>query len=147
MPLVTSLAEQIEPPAPDELVVVVGPTASGKTALAIELAQRFHGEILGVDSVQVYRRFDLGSGKPTPAELAQAPHHLIDFADAHTPLDAGSFAALAHKVIASIRARGRVPILCGGTFLWMKAILRGLIEVPPASLDIRRRHQELIEAR
>jgi tRNA dimethylallyltransferase len=146
MDLAASLAEQIEAPAPDELLVVVGPTASGKTALAIELARRFHGEVVGVDSVQVYRRFDLGSGKPTGAELARAPHHLIDCADAHAPLNAGSFAALAHEVIAQIRERGRTPILCGGTFLWVKAILTGLIEVPPASPEIRRRHQEQIAA-
>jgi tRNA dimethylallyltransferase len=147
MTLASFFADQIEAPSGGELLVVVGPTASGKTALAIELARRFDGEIVGVDSVQIYRGFDIGSGKPSADERALAPHHLIDCADARAPLNAGAFAALAHEVIAGIRGRGRLPILCGGTFLWVKAILSGLIEVPPASPEIRRRHQELVESR
>lgn len=138
-------ADQVPPPGEGEVLVVVGPTASGKTALAIALARRFGGEVVGADSVQVYRRFDVGSGKPTAAERALAPHHLIDVADALHPLNAGSFADLARSAIDDILARGRVPVLCGGTFLWVKATLHGLIEAAPASPGVRQRHQELAE--
>ncbi|MCU0655018.1 MAG: tRNA (adenosine(37)-N6)-dimethylallyltransferase MiaA [Polyangiaceae bacterium] len=144
MSSVASLADAVAAPEPGTLLAVVGPTASGKTELAIALARRFQGEILNVDSVQIYRHFDLGSGKPSIAERAQAPHHLLDFADPLDPLNAGAFAALAQEKIDEIRGRGRLPILCGGTYLWVKATLEGLIEVPPASPAIRQRHQDLV---
>lgn len=136
----------IEPPREDELLVVVGPTASGKTALALALADALSGEIVGADSVQVYRRFDVGSGKPTTEELARAPHHLIDVADAKEPLDAAAFVELADRAIADVRARGRTPIVCGGTFLWVKALLHGLAEGAPRSDEIRARHKAEAEA-
>lgn len=142
---VSAQIHQIQPRKEGEILVIVGPTASGKTALAIELAQRLGGEIVGVDSVQIYQHLDIGSGKPTKEERTQAPYHLIDFADPHTPLDAGAFASLAHQTIEQIQARGRLPILCGGTYLWVKAILEGLIQVPPSSAEIRARHRDLIE--
>jgi tRNA dimethylallyltransferase len=135
----------LEPPASDELLVVVGPTASGKTGLSIALSEALGGEVVGADSVQVYRRFDIGSGKPTEAERASARHHLIDIADADEPIDAARFARLADEAIADIRARGRTPIVCGGTFLWVKALLQGLAEGAPASPEIRERHRELAE--
>ena len=127
--------------APGELLVVVGPTASGKTALSLDLAEQLGGEIIGVDSIQVYRHFDLGSGKPTASERARAPHHLVDFADPLDPLDAGRFAALARPIIEEIQGRGRPVILCGGAFLWVKSILFGMVEAAPASPEIRVRHQ------
>lgn len=140
-----TLADLPRPDA-DELLVVVGPTASGKTELAIRLAERLGGEVVGADSVQVYRGFDLGSGKPTAEERARAPHHLVDVADPLEPFEAQRFAALADAAVADIRARGRVPIICGGTFLWVRALVLGLAPAPPADPALRARHQALAEA-
>ncbi|HEU4532836.1 MAG TPA: tRNA (adenosine(37)-N6)-dimethylallyltransferase MiaA [Polyangiaceae bacterium] len=135
----------IAPPEGGEVLAVVGPTASGKTRLAVALAEAFGGEIVGADSVQIYRRFDAGSGKPTADERARVPHHLVDVADAREPFDAARFAALAEEAIAGVRARGKVPIVCGGTFLWVKALLFGLAEGAPSSPELRARHLELAE--
>jgi tRNA dimethylallyltransferase len=129
-----------------ELTVIVGPTASGKTALAVELAERSDGEIVSADSVQIYRGFDIGSGKPRPEERARAPHHLIDALDPLEPMDAARFAELADERIADIVARGKTPIVCGGTFLWIRALLFGLSPAPPADPSIRERHRALAEA-
>jgi len=139
-----SLIANVAPPEEGELLVVVGPTASGKTDLALELGERFGGEIIGADSVQIYTRFDLGSGKPSAAERARVPHHLVDVLDPLAPLDAASFVARADAAIGDVRARGRVPIVCGGTFLWVKALLRGLAPMPPASPEARARHEALV---
>jgi tRNA dimethylallyltransferase len=130
----------VERPHAEELVAVVGPTASGKTELAIRFAEMFGGEVVSADSVQIYRGFDVGSGKPTAEERARARHHLIDCADPDEPFDAQRFAALADTTIAGIRARGGVPILCGGTFLWVRALTLGLAQTPPADPDVRARH-------
>lgn len=138
--------EELAPPAPGELIVVVGPTASGKTELAIRLCERFGGEVVSADSVQIYREFDLGSGKPTPAERARARHHLIDEVDPLEALDAQQFAERAEAAIADIRARGRVPIVCGGTFLWVKALVQGLAPAPPADPEVRARHRAIVDA-
>ncbi len=121
----------------DEFPCVVGPTASGKTGLAIALAKALDGEILSIDSVQIYRRFDIGSAKPTPAEQAEVPHHLIDIVDGHDAIDAGTFAARADAAIADLRARNKRPILVGGTFLWMKGIVQGLAEAPRGDTAVR----------
>ncbi len=134
------------PPAQGELLVVVGPTASGKTELAIRLAEAIGGEIIGADSVQIYRDFDLGSGKPTAAERARAPHHLIDLFDAREPIDAQRWAELAEQAVADIRSRGRVPLVCGGTYLWVKALVQGLAPAPPGDPEVRARHQAIAEA-
>jgi tRNA dimethylallyltransferase len=131
--------------APDDLLVIVGPTATGKTALATALAERIDGEVVSADSVQIYRAFDIGSGKPTPDELARAPHHLVSALDPLQHVDAASWAAWAAGAIADVRARGRVPIVCGGTFLWVKALLFGLAEAPAASAEIREQHRLLAE--
>lgn len=136
----------VAPPAADELLVVVGPTASGKTALAVELAQRFDAEIVGADSVQIYRHFDIGSGKPTAEERAAAPHHLVDAVDPHDALDARRYVELADAAIAELRARGKAVILCGGTFLWIKALLFGLAPSAPADPELRARHDALAQA-
>lgn len=130
---------------PDHLLVVVGPTASGKTALALALAERLGGEVVGADSVQVYARFDIGSGKPSPDELRRVPHHLISVVAPLEPIDAASWAERAAAAVADIRSRGRVPIVCGGTFLWVKALLFGLAEVPAASAELRAAHRALAE--
>jgi tRNA dimethylallyltransferase len=131
---------------PSLLLAFVGPTGSGKTALAMDVAQRAGGEIISVDSVQIYRFFDVGSGKPTADEAARVPHHLVSVVDPTEPVDAARFVALADAAIADVRARGRVPILCGGTFLWMKALLSGLAAAPPASETLRAAHRALAEA-
>ncbi|AKT36328.1 tRNA (adenosine(37)-N6)-dimethylallyltransferase MiaA [Chondromyces crocatus] len=133
----------LAPPTEEELIVVVGPTASGKTELAVRLAERFGGEVISADSVQIYRAFDVGSGKPSAEERARAPHHLIDVLDPLDPADAQRFASLASEALADIRKRGRVPIVCGGTFLWVKALVWGLSPAPPADPEIRARHQAL----
>jgi tRNA dimethylallyltransferase len=138
------LATDLAPPERHELTVVVGPTASGKTSLAVELSQRFGAEIVVADSVQLYRRFDVGSGKPTPAERAQVPHHLLDVADAKIPLDAAAFADKAEEKIAELHARGCPVVICGGTFLWVRALLFGLAEGAPRDEAVRARHQEIV---
>lgn len=137
---------EVAPPEAGELLVVVGPTASGKTELAIRLCERFGGEIVSADSVQIYRRFDIGSGKPSAEEIARAPHHLVGAIDPLEEMDAARFAKRADEAIADIRARGRVPVVCGGTFLWVKALLQGLAEAAPRDEALRRRHVELAEA-
>ncbi len=131
--------------SPDRLLAVVGPTASGKTDLAVSLAERLGGEIVSADSVQVYREFDVGSGKPTARELARAPHHLVGTHAPLDPIDAASWAQAAARAIDDVRARGRVPIVCGGTFLWVKALLFGLAEAPPAPPEVRDRLRGLAE--
>lgn len=128
---------------PDALPVVVGPTASGKTALAVALAERIGGEIISGDSVQIYRHFDVGSGKPTRSELARAPHHLVDALDPLDAIDAARFGELGRACIDEVRARGKRPIVCGGTFLWVRALLHGLADAPPADPQLRGRHKEI----
>jgi tRNA dimethylallyltransferase len=128
--------------APPSLLVITGPTASGKTALAIELARRLEGELVGADSVQVYRGFDIGSGKPTRRELAGVTHHLLDVRDASEPLDANDFAELADAAIGDVRARGKTPIVVGGSGLWLRALLRGLVKLPPVDPAIRARLEQ-----
>ncbi|HKU41555.1 MAG TPA: tRNA (adenosine(37)-N6)-dimethylallyltransferase MiaA [Polyangiales bacterium] len=119
------------------IVVVSGPTGVGKTAVAIQLARELGGELIGADSVQVYRGFDIGASKPTAAELGGVVHHLLDVREPNHPLDAASYAALADAAIADVSARGRVPIVVGGTGLWLRALLRGLVEVPPVDAALR----------
>jgi tRNA dimethylallyltransferase len=129
------------------LLVVVGPTASGKSELALRLAEERGGEIIGADSVQVYRRFDIGSSKPTPEERARVPHHLVDCVDPLEPLDAGAWAVRATAAIDDVRARGRTPIVCGGTFLWVKALVYGLATGPGRDEALRERHRSFVDAR
>lgn len=128
---------------PDRLLCIVGPTASGKTDLAIDVCRRADGEVISADSVQIYRGFDLGSGKPTSAELAQAPHHVIDALDPLEPADAMTYARLAEAALADVRARGKLPVLCGGTFFWVRALVLGLAPAPSADPAIRSRHREI----
>jgi tRNA dimethylallyltransferase len=138
----TQLAE-VRPPLDDEVLVVVGPTASGKSALALGLGERFGGEIISADSVQIYRAFDIGAGKPSRADRARVAHHLIDLADPLDPYDAARYAREADRAIALVRDRGRRPIVCGGTFLWVRALLYGLAPAAPADPEVRRRHQRI----
>lgn len=121
------------------LLVLTGPTASGKTATAVRLAEHFGGELVGADSVQIYRGFDIGAGKPKPAELRGVPHHLLDVREADQPLDAAEFARLADAAIADVRARGKLPIVVGGSGLWLRALLRGLVVAPAVDAALRAR--------
>src|SRR5690606_26110442 len=118
-------------------VAIMGPTASGKTAAALEIAGHIPSEIISVDSALVYRGMDIGTAKPTPAEQAQAPHHLIDILD---PLDAYSvmqFRQDALRLVADIQARGRLPLLVGGTMLYFKGLRDGLDDLPQADATVR----------
>ncbi|HCT28815.1 MAG TPA: tRNA (adenosine(37)-N6)-dimethylallyltransferase MiaA, partial [Stenotrophomonas sp.] len=110
----------------------MGPTASGKTATAIALARQLDGEIVSVDSALVYRHLDIGSAKPDAAERAQAPHHLLDLRDPWQTYSAAEFAADAGRIVADIVARGKMPILAGGTGLYFRALLQGLSPMPEA---------------
>jgi tRNA dimethylallyltransferase len=121
----------------DGLLLLAGPTAVGKSAVAIGLAQRLGGEIVSVDSMQVYRGLDIGTAKPSAEARALAPHHLIDVAGVSDPFDAARFARLASEAVAGIRARGRVPILCGGTGLYYRALFEGLGQAPPGDAALR----------
>ena len=108
---------------PNTLIVVVGPTASGKTALAIDLAKAVNGEIISADSMQIYEGMDIATAKPLPEELAAVPHHLIGFVPVETPFSVADYAVLARATINEIMNRGKTPILCGGTGLYVKAII------------------------
>ncbi len=127
------------------LLCIVGPTASGKSALALRLASSLGGEILSADSMQIYRGFDVGTGKPNAAERALVPHHLVDVADPLEAWDAARWADEAVRLIAEIRARGRLPIVCGGTFLWVRALIYGLAEAPRGDDELRARHRAWAE--
>jgi tRNA dimethylallyltransferase len=121
------------------LVVILGPTASGKSALAINLAQQFAGEIVSCDSVAVYRYFEIGAAKPTREQRATVPHHLLDVADPEEPYTAGEYARRARATIDEIARRDRLPIVVGGTGLYLQALLEGLFPGPPRSEDLRER--------
>jgi len=129
------------------LVVVLGPTASGKTALSLALAERFHGEIVNCDSVAMYREFDLGTAKPTPSERARAPHHLLDCVSPAGHITAGEYARQARNVLEEIKAREHLPIVVGGTGLYLRALLEGLFPGPQRSEELRERLRELAASR
>src|SRR5687767_11851565 len=120
------------------LVVIVGPTGAGKTRLAIELAHRAGGEVVSADSQQVYIGMDIGTGKATADERARVPHHLLDVVRPDEEMTAARFIDLADRAIADVAARGKAPIICGGTGLYVRALLLGLFEGPPASADVRK---------
>lgn len=129
------------------LIVIAGQTASGKTGAALKLAERFGGELVGADSIQVYRGFDIGSAKPTAEELGGIAHHLIDVLDPDEAIDAMDFARQADAAIEAIASRGKVPIVVGGTGLWIRALVRGLVAVPPVDPIIRGRLEAEAEDR
>jgi tRNA dimethylallyltransferase len=124
------------------LVVILGPTASGKTALSLELASRFHGEIVNCDSVAMYREFRIGTAKPSAEEQARAPHHLFDVIEPTAFSTAGEYAHSARKCLREIQNRGGLPIVVGGTGLYLRALLEGLFPGPQRSEELRQRLRE-----
>ncbi len=147
----------VEPlgPSPEEpraggdypLVAIVGPTAAGKSALALALAERVGGEIVNYDSVQVYRGFDIGAGKVPPGERRGIPHHLLDCLEPDQVFTAGDYRREASRVVRAIREGGKVPVLVGGTGLYLQALLLGLFEGPQRSEALRARLRGLAERR
>lgn len=119
------------------VLMIMGPTATGKTALAIEVAQRFNGEIISVDSALVYRGMDIGTAKPNADELAAAPHHLIDICDPRDAYSAAAFRKDALDLIEAIHQRGKLPILVGGTMLYYRALIDGIAEMPESDETVR----------
>lgn len=119
------------------VLAIVGPTASGKSALAMALAEKHGGEIVSCDSVQVYRGLSIGCAKPTAEEQRRVPHHLIDVVAPQEPFDAAAYVRHARAALAAIRQRGARPILCGGTGLYLRALRWGLIELPPVDPALR----------
>ncbi|MGO8698631.1 MAG: tRNA (adenosine(37)-N6)-dimethylallyltransferase MiaA [Limisphaerales bacterium] len=124
------------PPLPRP-IFIAGPTAVGKSAVALDLAELLNGEIISVDSMQVYRGLDIGTAKPSVAEQQRVRHHLIDVTDLRQSFDAAQFVSVAGAAAQEIQARGRRPIFCGGTGLYFKAYLEGLGEAPPRDLKVR----------
>jgi tRNA dimethylallyltransferase len=126
------------------LVVILGPTASGKTVLSVALAERFHGEVVNCDSVATYREFEIGTAKPSATERARATHHLLDCVSATAYITAGEYARLARAALAEIRSRGNLPIVVGGTGLYLRALLSGLFSGPQRSEELRERLRQHI---
>ncbi|HEX8925761.1 MAG TPA: tRNA (adenosine(37)-N6)-dimethylallyltransferase MiaA [Terriglobales bacterium] len=128
------MSEDLKP-----LVVLVGPTASGKTALSLSLARHFDGEIVSCDSVAIYREIEIGTAKPSREERATVPHHMIDVAAPDEEFTAGEYARQARQVLCEISARGKLPIVVGGTGLYLRALLEGLFPGPVRSDELRER--------
>jgi tRNA dimethylallyltransferase len=137
-PALTALPEPL-------LVVILGPTASGKSALSLALAERFEGEIVNCDSVAMYREFEIGTAKPRPEERSRAPHHLLDAVDPTAYMTAGEYARRARQVLDDVKARGRLPIVVGGTGLYLRALLEGLFPGPQRSEELRERLRERVD--
>jgi tRNA dimethylallyltransferase len=121
------------------LVAIVGPTASGKSALGVWLAEQLDGEVVACDSTQLYRGFDIGTAKPRAAERRDVPHHLIDVLDPHEPATAGGYRQMVLAILEDLKHRKRVPILTVGTGLYLRALLEGLAEIPQRSEELRAR--------
>lgn len=121
------------------VAVIAGPTASGKTRLAIDLALRAGGEVVSADSQQIYRGLDVGTAKPTPAERAEVPHHLLDLVEPGEGMDAARWCVLADAAIAEVAGRGRLPVVVGGTGLYLRALLHGVVEAPGRDRALRAR--------
>jgi tRNA dimethylallyltransferase len=139
------LTDQVATPA--NLLVILGPTGSGKSHLGLKLAEEFDGEIVNCDSVQVYRQLDAGSAKTPMAERRGIPHHLIDVASVDEHFSAGDYQRLARQAVASIRARGKLPIVVGGTGFYLRALLEGLSPAPQRSEALRGRLERIAQRR
>lgn len=130
--------------AKPKIIAVAGPTASGKSELALQLAQRFNGEIVCMDSMQIYRRMDIGTAKPTPAEQSVVPHHMLDIIEPTETYAVADYAVQAEKVLHEILSRGKLPIMTGGTGLYLKAIMHGLsLGGAPADETLRQKFAQI----
>ena len=127
----------MSPHSTPPLLVLVGPTGSGKSTLALALAERFSGEILSCDSVAVFREMEIGTAKPSPVDRDRIPHHLLDLVPPDQTFTAGDWARLARQALADITTRGRLPIIAGGTGLYLRALLQGLFPSPPTDPKLR----------
>jgi tRNA dimethylallyltransferase len=121
------------------LVVIAGPTGSGKTALSLAIAERFGGEIVNCDSVAIYREFEIGTAKPSAEERALSPHHLFDILEPTQQMTAGEYSRVGREVLEQIKSRGKLPIVVGGTGFYLRALLEGLFEGPERSDELRER--------
>ncbi|WP_164103847.1 tRNA (adenosine(37)-N6)-dimethylallyltransferase MiaA [Candidatus Laterigemmans baculatus] len=139
-------SDRLFPSLIDRCWFLAGPTASGKSEVAIELAERLGGELLSLDSIAVYRGMDIGTAKPTAAQQERVPHHLIDLAAPDEEFSAAAYLEAAHRVTAEIESRGATPIFVGGTPLYMKGLLRGFFVGPPADWEFRRAVEEDLRA-
>ncbi|MFH1132485.1 MAG: tRNA (adenosine(37)-N6)-dimethylallyltransferase MiaA [Pseudomonadota bacterium] len=139
MDSIAALVEMIGSP----ILVVVGPTAAKKSKLGLRLAKDLGGEIVSADSMQVYRHFDIGTAKPTPEEIATVPHHIVDILEPNELFSAARFIDLADQAIKEIVSRGNLPVVVGGTCLYIRALLHGLFRAPANSLEIRAAHKEV----
>ncbi len=128
-------------------VAVVGPTASGKSSVAVALAERFGGEIIACDALQVYRRMDIGTAKPGASERDRVPHHMLDLRDPSEDFSAGDYLRLGREALMSVRGRNRIPIVVGGTGFYLRALIDGLFEGPGRSDNLRARMRSIIERR
>ncbi len=128
-----------------KIVIVAGPTASGKTEIGLILAERFHGEIVSADSVQIYRHMDIGSAKPTPAERARAVHHMIDIRNPDEEFSTGDYVREARECIKQITSRGRLPIIVGGTGLYIRCLIGGMVDSSKSDSQVRRKLLEEAE--
>lgn len=140
----------VDPSQPElarPLIVIVGPTASGKTTLALNVAEQFDGEIVSCDAVAVYLGMDIGSAKPSAEERARVPHHALDILDPNEPSTAGDYARAARVSLAEITARGHLPIVTGGTGLYLRALLEGLAPAPPRDERLREKLRARVERR
>jgi len=125
-----------------KIIAIIGPTASGKTSLGIQLAKLFSGEIISADSMQIYQYMDIGTAKPTPEELQAAPHHLIDIIPPDSPFNAGMFVEHADRTIQMINQHNKIPIVLGGTSLYVRTLIDGMIGAPEAPPDIKKKIQQ-----
>lgn len=128
-----------------KIVIICGPTASGKTKLAIALAERFHGEIVSADSGQVWRELDIGTAKPTFEDRRRIPHHLVDVVTPGEHFDVSQYCALADKAISDIARRGKIPFVVGGTGMYLRVLLYGLCEAPKQDPKLRKKLEERIK--
>jgi tRNA dimethylallyltransferase len=130
----------------DDCWFLAGPTASGKTEVGVALAERINAEIISLDSMAVYERMDIGTAKPSAEQLARIPHYLIDIRSPRDDFSVSDYVAAAHVTVEQIKERGKAPLFVGGTPLYLKSLLRGLYEGPPADWDFRKRVEEEVEA-